>query len=599
MRRISPKAFSLIVLVLVIVSIPVFAAVRYTFLLKRTPVYQRVQSWGPDSPLPRLTKEQARQLGKGHSDDYHPHYSYILYPKEKPPNVVRIGLFGDSFVEGAEVAPGHEFPSLLQKKFDRAGFTNIEVINFGLGGRGVSSMYLLWQYLGRDYDLDYVVFFPFDFHQLRDESFCNVCTHERVFARFIIHDDGLRLIPIVGDSMREAVETYHSFFAPWRYIRYDNKMPMFLKVFLPESLQHRTNPFYYKLRIFNKGEILDIYRMMFDDVAKQVTHLVIVANDDDILSLKETIEASNVSVLQSQVRFINSLYYAPKWHNSAMGNDLRAAELFSWFRGEKAPALKIVEFLPEGVPQRGIEGVPPLPLHDYPKVHASLGKSPIADFVTGMTKHYYRGAGEKFDFQDSKTVSLLAVIPRVGRMRFLPLDFMLKESAPVALTFKLNGALIEVPLGVIETTSGVIGRLRMKEQDELIKQGDNWSLKIQPGSMLLEGKGTLDELQLMMNDRKILKASLPEKPNMVDGQTTVRLHLWKFVPFQGEWIHLRGAPGQYMDVESVPVKDGTLDLVLTSKDGKSDRYPILPYTIYRMNTMEFNPPISNSMVPHP
>ncbi len=57
------------------------------------------------------------------------------------------------------------------------------------------------------------VLFPFDFHKLRDESFCNYCNHEGVYARFIIQDDGFRLIPIVGDSLKEAIETYHSFFA--------------------------------------------------------------------------------------------------------------------------------------------------------------------------------------------------------------------------------------------------------------------------------------------------------------------------------------------------------------------------------------------------
>lgn len=597
LRRISPKAFSLILLMLIIVSIALFASLRYALILHKTPIYKKVQSWGHDPTFPRLTKEQAIQLGRGHRDDYHPEYSYILYSKQKPPNSVRIGIFGDSFVEGDEVAPGHEFPSLLQKKFDRAGLNNVEVINFGLGGRGVSHMYLLWDFLGRDYDLDYVVFFPFDFHKDRDESFCNFCTHETVHARFIVQDDGLRLIPVVGTSMREAVEVYHSFFTPWRYIRYDNKMPIFLKVFLPKILQNRTNPFYYKLRVFNKGEILDIYRMLFDDMAKQVNNLVIVANDKEIFSLKKKIESENLSFFQSQVQFVNSLYYAPKWHNSAMGNDLRAAELFSWFMGEKAPVLNIVEFLPDKVSENGVESINPLPLYTYQEVHASLGTFPIADFVTGVNNHYYRSAGEKFNFRKHKAVSLFGISPGIDFMRFLPLDFILQENAPAFLTFELNGTLVKVQIGVVEGASGVLGSLRIGKYDEFIKKGKNWSLEIKSGRIILEGKGSLGNLQLMINDRKILKATLTWNANLFKEKTTIQLNLGDFAPFEGEWIYLRGNPEHYMDVERVGVKDGTLDLVLKSKDGKSDRYPILPYTISRMKTAEFNPLNTISLIP--
>jgi len=246
---------NLILLLVMIGTVAWFASLRYDSLLKNTPIYQAVQTWGANPDLPRLSKEQALQFGgKGHTEALHPHYSYILYAEQKPSDSVRIGIFGDSFIEGDEVAPGHEVPSMLQKKFDRAGLKHVEVINFGLSGRGVSHMYLLWDFIGKHYGLDYVVLFPFDFHKLRDESFCNFCSHEGVYARFIIQDEGLRFIPVVGESWKEAIEIYHSFFTPWEYIRYDNKMPMFLKVFLPESLHRWTNPFYYKPRKFNRGE---------------------------------------------------------------------------------------------------------------------------------------------------------------------------------------------------------------------------------------------------------------------------------------------------------------------------------------------------------
>ena len=602
--RISPKAFSLIFFFLIMASIILFAILRYNSIRNNTPMYKAVQSWGPNPPLPLLTKEQALQFGgKGHSDIAHPQNSYILFPKQKSPNAVRIGIFGDSFIEGDEVAPGHEVPTMLQKKFDRAGLKNVEVINFGLGGRGVSHMYLLWDFIGKDYGLDYVILFPFDFHKLRDESFCNFCSHEGVYARFIIQDGGFKLIPIVGNSWREAIETYHSFFTPWPYIRYDNKMPMFLKVFLPGRFHGWTNPFYYKIRKFHRGEILDIYQMLFHDMA-QVNNLVIVANDAEIYSLDEKMKGDKVRFLKSQVQFVNSLYYAPKFHNSALGTDLRAAELFSWLIGLKAPSLKTVEFLPGRVNDTGVKDREPMPVYTYQEVYASLGSFPIADFVTGLDGHYYGGLGKKFNFRKHKTVSLLSIDLLYDplsaiHMRFLPLNFFLHENDPIILTFKLNSTLVTVPIGVVEGTSGVIGRLKMEKSDELIKNGTNWSLRIHKGYMILEGKGSIDDLKFMLNDREILKPSSPLEANIVEGKTTIQINTWDFSPLQREWIYLRGSPGNYMDVENVGVKDGNLDLILKTEDGQDYHYPILPYTISRMKTMEFAQPNIPSLIPHP
>ncbi len=69
------------------------------------------------------------------------------------------------------MALGHEVPSMLQDKFARAGLKNIEVINFGLAGRGVSHMYLLWDFIGKDYGLDYVRTLPVRFSQIKRREF--------------------------------------------------------------------------------------------------------------------------------------------------------------------------------------------------------------------------------------------------------------------------------------------------------------------------------------------------------------------------------------------------------------------------------------------
>lgn len=339
-------------------------------------------------------------------------------------------------------------------------------------------------------------------------------------------------------------------------------------------------------------------------MAKHVKNLLIVANDAEIFSLKKKIESENVSFLKSQVRFVNSLYYAPKFHNSALGTDLRAAELFAWFTGQKLPDLKVVELDSERGVTYGVENSKPLPLHMYQEVYVSLDTVPIADFVTGLTEDYYGGLGEKFNFAKHKTVSLLSIGSLYDpleaiHLRFLPLDYLLNENAPIALTFKLNGTVVRVPIGVAEGTSGVIGTLRMEKSDELIKRGANWSLRIHKGHMQLEANGSLDDLKLLMSDREILKLTLPLNITSVRGGIRLTIRPWDFSPLKGEWIYVRGNAVHSMDIEKIDVKDGNLNLVLQSKDGFSTRYPILPYTISPLKTVEFNLPNTALLIPPP
>lgn len=148
------KAVSAIIIVILITT---FYLLRYEHLLHKlrysTPSYK-------ERVFPKLTAAQSLMLGGGQKY-YHPKSSYIGFPQHKKPGTIRIGIFGCSFVQGAEIAKGHDFPSLLQNRFNCAGIKNVEVINFGLTGRGVHHMFMFWEFLGKDYNLDYVVFMPF------------------------------------------------------------------------------------------------------------------------------------------------------------------------------------------------------------------------------------------------------------------------------------------------------------------------------------------------------------------------------------------------------------------------------------------------------
>src|SRR4029450_1076801 len=130
----------------------------------------------------------------------------------------RIGCFGDSFTAGNETAPGHDYPSFLQEALEQAEGRRFEVINFGVGGYGMQQAFLMYEYLGRRYHLDAAIFMPFQFHDGRDNTF----NYSGVLhARYVIGEDGFRLVTIDEKTRREALENYYSLLPAAKYWIYD------------------------------------------------------------------------------------------------------------------------------------------------------------------------------------------------------------------------------------------------------------------------------------------------------------------------------------------------------------------------------------------
>lgn len=73
----------------------------------------------------------------------------------KPPGTLRIGFFGDSYVEAAQVELEQTFFRVLPSVADGAA---IETFGFGISGWGTLHGFLAHQRYGPRYDLDYVVY---------------------------------------------------------------------------------------------------------------------------------------------------------------------------------------------------------------------------------------------------------------------------------------------------------------------------------------------------------------------------------------------------------------------------------------------------------
>lgn len=84
------------------------------------------------------------------------------YDYSKPPDIIRIGVFGDSFTFGEGVQNDEPYPKILEQLFRRderlrQSGVKVEVINFGIGKTGTAHQYAFYQKEGKKYSLDHVI----------------------------------------------------------------------------------------------------------------------------------------------------------------------------------------------------------------------------------------------------------------------------------------------------------------------------------------------------------------------------------------------------------------------------------------------------------
>ncbi len=84
----------------------------------------------------------------------------LVIPFEKPTDVLRFSVFGDSFTEGLQVAVRERFTHVLEEELNRCDARprpRIEVINFGVSGMGQAREMALYESFGRQFNPDVVL----------------------------------------------------------------------------------------------------------------------------------------------------------------------------------------------------------------------------------------------------------------------------------------------------------------------------------------------------------------------------------------------------------------------------------------------------------
>ena len=86
-------------------------------------------------------------------------YLNSYYSKEKPDNVIRIGVLGDSYVEGFQVFERNHFLKLSERKLNHKYVDSVQILNFGRSGFDFGDMYVYYERLIKEYNCDINLFF--------------------------------------------------------------------------------------------------------------------------------------------------------------------------------------------------------------------------------------------------------------------------------------------------------------------------------------------------------------------------------------------------------------------------------------------------------
>ncbi len=524
-----------------------------------------------DLRLPALNERQVMNLGWAHHPDWAPLSSYIYHPMKKPSGTYRIGTFGDSFTEGEETALGHDYPSFLQEQLREAGQSKVEVINFGVRGYGMQQSFLLYEYIGRRYDLDAVIFMPFLWFYDRDNTFKLQGSVGALHARYVLAQDGLRLVTIDEQTRRQAFENYYSLLPPFKYWRFDANSANLLTTFAVSDHVPRSNPFYYEIWRGYRVELPQLYSMMFAKVAEEIGNVMLVGKD----SLIESLDNSDrrITVLKSQLGGNAFLILGPKGHLSAIGNQMRAAEISEWITGRKSqlrvPTISDSDYRPTGEE----ESLSRISLTEILDAWIEIEGHPVAGF-------FVRDSGQSFwrfsevDFGQQGIRAIIQI--RAGEQPvFLPVDFPVQDGAPLELRISSSGGVTTRPIGTVDCVANSLCRARFAGVSDLAQIRMDWDERhvgFTYYDQVSIRNGYFDAMDVLVSGRPILRgqrhnrfADLARR-FVLFRSLEMLINKFELKPVISNYLFFRAKAGHYVNPMSLP-SHGPIKIGLRRKDG--------------------------------
>lgn len=270
------------------------------------------------------------------------HSSFCNFPEQKRPGVIRVGCFGDSYTYGAEVGEFTDYPQLLQNLFRSEGYPQVEVLNFGALAYGFAQTYLLWEAVGTQYELDYILFGPKGFQADRLNTFSYYENFNPAHSRYIIQGSDVQLLDPVGANPRERVAEQRRFIPYWRYLRYDRRTPPFLKALLPRGRDFKRNPFYYYSGD-EEEEARKIHEILITKILAAGPRLIVSSWDKLLLDRIQKVGGSKLRTVYFWDTTFTGFPYRAPGHYGPNGNQILAQMMFAALTNQSAVNVPLIK----------------------------------------------------------------------------------------------------------------------------------------------------------------------------------------------------------------------------------------------------------------
>jgi len=532
-----------------------------------------------DLRLPRLTERQVLNLGWAHRMDYPPPLSsYIYHSMAKPSGTYRIGAYGDSFTEGEETALGQDFPSFLQEQLQAVDGRKYEVINFGLRGYGIQQSFLMYEYLGKQYNLDAALFMPSQWLYDRDNTFkLDGANAGGMHARYILTRNGFRLVTIDEKTRREAMENYYRILPPIKYWLYDAKSANLVSTFAASGDVPRFNPFYYQAWRGYHAELQQLYSRMFAKAADELDRVMVVG-DDNLIELLESRKHPRIMALKTRLNSNSFLLRAPRGHLSALGNQLRAAEITEWLTGQKlqipVPTISVADYRPTGEEESLLR----ISLAAVSEAWLEIEGRPVAGFFMYAPNDPSWRMSRKANFEQQ---GIRGIIQLQGGEKpaekpiFVPVDFPVPDGARLELRISSSGSTTMVPIGKVDCVASSLCRARFDGASKLAQihmDRDGKHITFAAHDQVSVRNGYFDAIDVLVSGRPMLRGQRQNRfadlarRFVLARSLDMLINKFELKPLVADYLFLRAEAGHYVNTVSIP-RHGLVQMVLRRKDG--------------------------------
>jgi len=510
--------------------------------------------------------------------------SFDKFTPEKKLGVIRVGCFGDSFTVGDGSSKKYSYPDVLQKLFSDSGY-NVEVLNFGISGSGLSQAFILWQACNKRYNIDYTILGPAGILPDRDDSFnCRAngeyfsgrasngeWISKTIHGRFILKDGEPYFVDVSGDTEQERLSRYTAFIPPWRYWRYERHAPLCLSapLFLIAPQNELKNPFYYS---DDPNEMTTLHNKLLSIMNKDSDNFVFLPGRllNDVMEDMIFPEGMNFSGIFSIWEFP---YGSFDGHHSPQGYYLVAKQYFDYLTGKSGSDLQTIV-------------LKPAEQNTFLGTMASLrGWDDVALEFAGKNIGYFFDTKNlpavDWDKDIKHPIGCDALIgfkfgENMADSLFVPLKFVPKDGEKIILRAYLPGKNIDLPLGDVRYTGRfAVSFINSISGMEMAMYEKNWFL-----------------MKDIFNGAKAFKIFIGDKEIMYSkpgGHGTFSMY-----PAAGNIMFLAAKSTQLVDVDKLP-DTGDIFIKLYKKDGSFEKYPFAQYD-KQVVRVEFNTVIKKPMI---